>query len=368
MDPNQSQYNNATQITVGSNDLNNFEQLQHSLAQKDNLIEQLLDKVTTLELAVTSCLAKSTSKEAKFCGSKSRNKNLVGTSQKEKPSPTPRKSSKTIQKLPKTKSPAQPQKPPEQKTPVSQRARSATPQTPGSNGKKNPLQMLTKDQPAGFERTKEEFYIHIQLMWGLTGQRATPTPPDPNLLREFNQRFSDPNQIEQKSKPFEMQNKVELRLVRGCSIYLNSFLIWAPDLDSQMDSLYNEACRMSAIVTFRQAVANKVYAYMSIKPTYIKDLALLQLTYNHYVHYHMAQIYAKEKKHEGKHIQDEEKKVIQQARQRRYLRVLECIQAHSNNEFLPKKNVHVVKRLPFCSESATAFIRRLDEVICNGQG
>ncbi|KAG0148637.1 hypothetical protein CROQUDRAFT_90150 [Cronartium quercuum f. sp. fusiforme G11] len=40
------------------------------------------------------------------------------------------------------------------KTPFNQRARSATPSTPGSGSKKNPLQMIMKDQPAGFERTK----------------------------------------------------------------------------------------------------------------------------------------------------------------------------------------------------------------------
>ncbi|KAG0138867.1 hypothetical protein CROQUDRAFT_102761 [Cronartium quercuum f. sp. fusiforme G11] len=118
---------------------------------------------------------------------------------------------------------------------------------------------------------------------------------------------------------------------------------------------------------------------MSVNPSYIKDLSLLQSAYNHYVHYYMAQIYSKERKNEGKHAQDEERKVIQRARQRlrdhrykfavahdlpkRYQDILDPINAHSDDEYFPKKDVYIVKKLPFRSKAATTFIRRLDEEI-----
>lgn len=180
-------------------------------------------------------------------------------------------------------------------------------------------------------------------MWGLLGQRSVPIPPDPSLLKEFNGRFSNSSEIEAViygSGSTKLVAKNEIQILRDAKqgnmkigkgmVHITEFFleymwgtlaklglrIWAPDLDAQLDSLYNEACRMSAIYTFRQAVANKVYAYMSVNPSYVKDIGLLQSAYNHYVHYYMAQIYAKERKNEGKHVQDEERKVVQRARQR----------------------------------------------------
>ncbi|KAG0146681.1 hypothetical protein CROQUDRAFT_62540 [Cronartium quercuum f. sp. fusiforme G11] len=117
---------------------------------------------------------------------------------------------------------------------------------------------------------------------------------------------------------------------------------------------------------------------MSVNPSYIKDLGLLQSAYNHYIHYYMAQLYFKKRKNEGKHTQDEERKVIQRACQRVYHRykfavvhdlpkhyqdILNPIHAHSNDEYFPKKDVYIVKKLLFCSEAATTFICRLDEEI-----
>ncbi|KAG0140621.1 hypothetical protein CROQUDRAFT_689816, partial [Cronartium quercuum f. sp. fusiforme G11] len=170
------------------------------------------------------------------------------------------------------------------------------------------------------------------------------------------------------------------RVLRHSQLAKLRLRIWAPDLDAQLNSLYNKACQMKAIYTFQQAVANKVYTYMSVNLSYIKDLGLLQSSYNHYVHYYMAQIYSQEKKNEGKHAQDEERKVIQ-GHVKGYLQdhkykfvvvhdlpkcyqdILDPIHAHSNDEYIPKKDIYIVKKLPFCSEAATIFICCLDEEI-----
>lgn len=180
-------------------------------------------------------------------------------------------------------------------------------------------------------------------MWGLMTQRCTPTKPDPSLLKEFHERFSNADQIQcmlSNSNAARLIAKANIKTLRDAKqgrvkigkgmIHISQFFLeymwstlakigfrfWAPNLDAQPDSLYNEACRMSAIFTFRQAIVNKVYAYMNINQTYVKEIGLLESAYNHYVHYYMTQIHAKEKKEEGKHIRDEEKKVIQRSRQR----------------------------------------------------
>ena len=39
------------------------------------------------------------------------------------------------------------------------------------------------------------------------------------------------------------------------------------------------------------------------------------------------------------------------------------MQAHSDDEYFPKKQVYLVKKLPFRSEAANTFFRRLDDVM-----
>lgn len=93
----------------------------------------------------------------------------------------------------------------------------------------------------------------------------------------------------------------------------------------------------------------------------------------------MACRFNKERKESGKHDRDEEKKVIQRACQRlrdmrykfvinqnlpkSYQTVVSQIQAHSDDEYIPDKDVYVVKKLPYCSEAANIFFKRLDEEI-----
>ncbi|KNZ62000.1 hypothetical protein VP01_13273g1, partial [Puccinia sorghi] len=95
---------------------------------------------------------------------------------------------------------------------------------------------------------------------------------------------------------------------------------------------------------------------------------------------------SKERKEEGKNHQDEERKLIQTAQERvglsflifnsrlmligfsknlpkRYLKIINCIQAHIDGEFFPQKAVYIVKKLPFQSKTATLFFKRLDNVM-----
>ncbi|MBW0539277.1 hypothetical protein O181_078992 [Austropuccinia psidii MF-1] len=69
-------------------------------------------------------------------------------------------------------------------------------------------------------------------------------------------------------------------------------LRWAPDLNDAEDSLYNEACRITAIQTFCQLAADGAYEYMNAKRLkFLNSLQLLEVTYNHILYFTLAKQY-----------------------------------------------------------------------------
>ncbi|MBW0496504.1 hypothetical protein O181_036219 [Austropuccinia psidii MF-1] len=143
--------------------------------------------------------------------------------------------------------------------------------------KRHPHQLTVKETPAGFEPTKEAFSIHIKVLWGLIYQDSIPIPPDYSLLKEFNTQFSFSEEIsnliqspiavslipEQDVITLQGVQPGKKKLARGIInlkdfhiLYVHSLLSklgiqrWAPDLDNPSDTLYNEACRISADQTF----------------------------------------------------------------------------------------------------------------------
>ncbi|KAG0143491.1 hypothetical protein CROQUDRAFT_48720, partial [Cronartium quercuum f. sp. fusiforme G11] len=119
------------------------------------------------------------------------------------------------------------------------------------------------------------------------------------------------------------------------------------------------------------------FIYMRINKKFTTNISLLERTYNHYVHYYMAGKYKREMKEEGKNQRDDERKKIQRARKwlrdahykhalrhefpRRYLKMLHEIDAHSDDEYNPKRDMYIVKTLPFRSAKAGQFMQRVDD-------
>ena len=100
----------------------------------------------------------------------------------------------------------------------------------------------------------------------MISEHSVPTPPDPELLCEFNQQFSEARQIEdvlatRQSTALIAANKIQMlrdakvgrvKLSKGAIHISQVFIeymwatmaklgmqVWAPDLDAQPDSLYN---------------------------------------------------------------------------------------------------------------------------------
>lgn len=91
---------------------------------------------------------------------------------------------------------------------------------------------------------------------------------------------------------------------------------WGPDLDDLTDSLWNEACQISALQVFRSWLIGGAFVKMGVNRAFADEILLLDRTYNHYVHYVMAEKYKKEKKLTGKNQADDKRKAKQRNRQR----------------------------------------------------
>lgn len=192
-------------------------------------------------------------------------------------------------------------------------------------------------------RLQDCFYVFIRIIWGLILSGAVPKPPNPALLAEFNSRFRDISNINGVAESTTAQPLIELREVftlaqarggrlkvgKGIVMIHEFFLEWAlamlaklgirewgPDLEAAIDSLWNEACRISAIRIFRQWVIGNAFVYMNIDKVLASDILLLERTYNHYVHFYMASKFKVEQKKEGKNKENDERKVQQRNRQR----------------------------------------------------
>lgn len=190
---------------------------------------------------------------------------------------------------------------------------------------------------------QEAFYCFIRIIWGMTDSGAIPPDPDPTFLQAFHGRFSTAAQIKDViSSPVarELIPSSQVQTLSGLKggrqrvcqgvVNVSAFFlkytqhqlakiglpIWGPGLDQAIDSLLNEACRISALRIFRQVALGGAFDYMGCNKAYIEDYDLLEGVYNHYVHYVMASKYRKEKKQEGKVAKDEEKKVVLRARLR----------------------------------------------------
>ncbi|MBW0544027.1 hypothetical protein O181_083742 [Austropuccinia psidii MF-1] len=203
--------------------------------------------------------------------------------------------------------------------------------------KRSPNQLLQSEIPESFQPTKKAFCEHIKLLWGLIYQNSVPISPDYTMLKEFNTRFSFLSDIVTQSEnhntlplvPLEeiltLRNTPPRKKKIGNSIiHMSDFSIkyvvaslarlgicqWAPDLNEESDTLYNEAFRISAIQTFRQIAISGAYKNIDINLMYLENIQLLTNVYNHFVHWYMAQKSKKEAKEAGKPVKDQEIKSV----------------------------------------------------------
>ncbi|MBW0501550.1 hypothetical protein O181_041265 [Austropuccinia psidii MF-1] len=221
--------------------------------------------------------------------------------------------------------------------------------------------MVGNDYPAGYEHTKDVFHIHIKLLWGLIEKNTVPSAPDPSQLNEFYQHFSTPDQI-----------KSALANNRPALVPVDT-------VQTLRNFLQKRTKVGNSLKTFQQLVVGGTYQFMNVSQNYINDLGLLTKSYAHYVHFYFYNIFNKEQVENGNNRKDNDRRALQESctklrdlRYRfaisqnfpkQYIRVLKPIQAHRDEEYVESKEVYVVRKLPFQSQSENTFIRKLDEAI-----
>ena len=65
------------------------------------------------------------------------------------------------------------------------------------------------------------------------------------------------------------------------------FVVWCPNLCQTPYALYNTACRIVALNTFKQALVSHTYTHLAPNISYIKDMVLLVKMYDHFVHHYL---------------------------------------------------------------------------------
>lgn len=181
------------------------------------------------------------------------------------------------------------------------------------------------------------------MMWGLYRAQDVPPTPDPVILQSFYAQFSNVSQVEAVLKDPASSALIasesilslkELRIgggkpgrgmahisemsvlyIHGCLAKL-AMAIWGPDPLDSPDSLWNAACRIVALDTFRQLLACGTYNYMNVSLKHVNSISHMISAYNHYVHFNMAAKYKKELKNAGKIAQDNSRKSRQKRRER----------------------------------------------------
>ncbi|MBW0512290.1 hypothetical protein O181_052005 [Austropuccinia psidii MF-1] len=266
--------------------------------------------------------------------------------------------------------------------------------------KHNPLQMQETNSPPDFKGVKVS-------LWDLKEKGSIPVPPTQNSLANFYHRFSNINQLdevvqdcggvnladEDDIQEFARQKLQPVKLARGLQkisqTYINyiqdvlgrlGFSRWAPNLAQNHDYLYNVSCWIAAISTFQQLSAGGAYNNYNMNFSFITRTGLLQKAYDHYVHYHMKEVWEKEMKNPGhyqaqasKHSSNKNQAWLRDARldfailqkfPQRYHKIIEENAAHSDDEADEQKpEIYVIHTLRYRSRKANILFWRLDQAM-----
>ncbi|KAG0147850.1 hypothetical protein CROQUDRAFT_42195 [Cronartium quercuum f. sp. fusiforme G11] len=263
--------------------------------------------------------------------------------------------------------------------------------------KKRPNQVTTADYPKGFEGTKDGFTVHIKILWGMLEPNSVPPPADKDTMARFNSSFSTIAAVQQaidNESGVTLMAQAEIETLKDarmgrikvgqgminvdevCIHYIHTSLaklsisIWGPDLTESPDSLFNSACRIAAIRSFREVALQGPYP--NVSKAYLNNLTLLTPAYNHFVHYLSAQRFKKELVSPGKFELVTKKAAVLRRRLRlckarceflstirgcpkQYIKMLAKPNAHSDDEVDSNGITHTIKTLEFRSANANHF-------------
>lgn len=173
-------------------------------------------------------------------------------------------------------------------------------------------------------------------MWGLYQTTNVPTTPDPVLLKDFYFKFSSPGEVETVVENDASPNVIPMHSIMSMQevrtsggrianslghinqihiLYCQGIWAWGPDLNNASDSLYNSACRITCLKSFRELLSSGAYNYMNPSKEYINALPLFIRYDNHFVHYLMTDKFKAKTKNAGILAKQNSRKVMQKNRE-----------------------------------------------------
>ena len=166
--------------------------------------------------------------------------------------------------------------------------------------------------------------LHVRILWALLDAKAVPQDPPAEIIRLFSTRFSTeadlfsrresgPELIPRhlvlvgtamsaaKGRIAGQARLVEEHMLSYIQACLSRFGLqrWCPDLHQSAYSLYNSACRIIAIDTFKQALISHTYIHLSPNTLYASNMDILIKLYDHFVFHFMLLRYRREARQPG---------------------------------------------------------------------
>lgn len=211
---------------------------------------------------------------------------------------------------------------PRGKTPVkaaSQTARMLNSELPDdAKGLKVCPSMLVYSLVANLQLQKA-MIMHIRLLSGWVKASDVPLDPPDQVLAEFQKQVAHEEDLQvcRHGSPVFPPSLVQVgrvlavgdrghisRFLQTVSDHILEYiqmclakfglLQWCPDLRQSPDSLYNQACRIIALDTFKQALVAHVYDSLQPDKRYISKTEFLAKIYNHFVHFYLHELYKKD--------------------------------------------------------------------------
>lgn len=168
--------------------------------------------------------------------------------------------------------------------------------------------------------------LHLRILWALLDAKEVPQDPPPQLIDAFSARFSTESQLfnVRTSGPeliprHLVQIGTAMSAVQGSRIAVQAQLVeqhmltyiqgclsrfgldrWCPDLRESAYSLYNSACRIVALDTFKQALVSHAYLHLGPNAAYATDMPTFMKMYDHFVFHYMRLRYQNETRQPGR--------------------------------------------------------------------
>ncbi|KAG7093220.1 hypothetical protein E1B28_006906 [Marasmius oreades] len=262
-----------------------------------------------------------------------------------------------------------------------------------------PYRLVKEDLDYNQKKLLVCLFLWVRILWGLLTVDQCPTIPLPADLDVFDSRFSTKREVEQarSSAPLidprlvSLTSRVELiarRRKNSTSVHattipetnfdhmrvlLSQFGLkhWRVHLASTPDSLYNKACELIVLDSFRQAILSGAFKHMDYPSKLASSRDLHQRLYYHVVFHYFYGIWTSEQSSPGRNRTRNETNAIIKNRLRflvdngypeRY-QILADPKATSDDEYDPSTEEFEVKKRPERSQAAVIWYRHLDEVM-----